>query len=207
MQLLWPIIKKSVTDLWDEMLLLLLFNIIWVMGAVLIIPLPLVTFGLIFITREVTAGRGIKFGQFWGYMRRYWLAAYIWGVLNVAALWLLWFNVTFYAGLMARWAAVAQAIFLALMMFWLLWQLVALAMYPRLVEPRFKLAARNAAIIIGKNPVIVILVALVIVFLLVITGFAPALGLAGVVSLIALLLNNMIDVLLKKELPPAENEF
>lgn len=207
MQLLWHIIKKSVTDLWDEMLLLVLFNVIWVIGAALLIPLPLVTFGLVFIAHDVAAGRGIKFGRFWGYARRYWKAAYIWGLFNGAVLGVFAFNIAFYGGLAASWATLAQAVFLALTMLWLVWQLVVVTLYPRLVEPRFKLAGQNAAILIGKNPVIVLLVTLVVAVLLVVTAFAPALGLGVTVSLIVLLVTNTVDMLLKKELPPPENKL
>ncbi len=207
MQLLWHIIKKSVTDLWDEMLLLVLFNLIWVIGAALLIPLPLVTFGLVFIAHDVAAGRGIKFGQFWGYARRYWKAAYIWGIFNGVVLGVFWFNVVFYGGLTAAWAALAQAVFLALTTLWLVWQLVVVTLYPRLVEPRFKLAGRNAVILIGKNPVIVLLVMLVIALLLAATAFAPALGLGVTVSLLVLLLTNTVDLLLKKELLPPEDKL
>jgi hypothetical protein len=90
--------------------------------------------------------------------------------------------------------------FLALTLFWLMWQMVAVALYPRLVEPGFKLATRNAAVLIGKNLLIIAPTMLFIVLLLAITAFLPAIGLVLTVSFVVVLLTNMVDVLLKREL-------
>lgn len=200
MQLFWQIVKKSTTDLWDEMLLMLVFNIIWIVGMLLVIPLPFVTFGLFYICYNVAQGKGIKFTQFFRYGRDTWKPAYIWGMINIFALGVFAFNIMFYAQFSTSWAAMLRVMFTSLIVVWLLWQLVAVALYPRLVEPGFRLAAQNAAVLIGKNPVVVVLLGLLIAFLVAVSSVVPAFGIALGVSLTALLVTNTVHLLLKKEM-------
>ncbi|HEX9924731.1 MAG TPA: hypothetical protein VGD99_18895, partial [Anaerolineae bacterium] len=60
-------LKNSVLDLWEEMFYALVFSIIWVVGTVLIIPWPFVTFGLFFTVYDVGQGKGIKLSTFFGH--------------------------------------------------------------------------------------------------------------------------------------------
>lgn len=200
MKNIWHILKKSTIDLWDEMLYMLLFNLIWLIGTILVLPWPFVTFALFGISRDVSEAKGIKFAHFFNYGREMLKPAYIWGGINLVALWLFWFNIRFYSGFNAQWAAVLQLFFISMTGVWLLLQFIAVALYPQLVEPSYKLALRNAAILLGKYPLVVISIALVIVAVLFITLFFPAFGFVMTFSFIAILITNMVKVLLKEEL-------
>ncbi|GAB4440198.1 MAG: hypothetical protein Kow0031_22130 [Anaerolineae bacterium] len=204
MNTLWKILKKSTTDLWDEMLYMVLFNLIWFFGTLLILPWPFVTFALYYIAIDVADGKGINWRKFWSYGRQNLKAAYIWGGVNLVALGLMWFNVVFYSRYNADWAQILQLFFLSLMAFWLLLQHVAVVLYPRLVEPDYRLALRNAAILVGKNPVISLVVMLLLGALILVSAFFPALALMMVFSYAAIIIANLVHILLKKELAEPE---
>ncbi len=207
MRLIWPILKKTITDFWDELFYLILFNLLWLAGTALIIPFPSVTFALFFTIRDVSDSKGITLRKFLGYGKLYWKEAYSWGLVNVGVMWLLLFNLRFYAGLAGRWAVVGQVFFVALTMFWLMWQLLALALYPRLEKPGLKLALRNAAILLGKYPLVSLAMLGWLGLLGIISVFIPAIFVLAGVSLAAILATNTVAALLRRELgdpPPVD---
>jgi hypothetical protein len=177
--MIWSIIRKSVSDVWEEMLYLIIFNAIWFIGALLILPLPFVTFSLFATVYDVGEGKGIKLGTFFGHGRQVWKPAYIWGGINLVILLLLWINLSFYAGIDAQWAAIVRIVIVAMAIFWTILQLLALALYPRLVEPRFKLALRNAAAILGLQPLVVLSLVVILILLGIVVLLFPALTLGG----------------------------
>jgi uncharacterized membrane protein YesL len=204
MSLIWQILKKSAIDLWDEMLYLLLFNIIWVVGTVLIFPFPFVTFALFYIVQDVTDGKGINLGKFFSYGRKNWKLAYIWGGLNLVIVCLLLFNVIFYNRFAAQWAMLLQLFFLSVTFFWIILQLLALALYPSLATPGFKLASRNAAVLMGHHPVAVLFLILVIVVVLLLSVLIPILAMFIAISHIAVVVMVTTQKLLKIELDNSE---
>jgi hypothetical protein len=198
--MIWNIIKKSAIDIWDEMLFLIVFNVIWFLGAILIIPAPFVTFALFFLVRDVGEGRGIHFSTFFLYGWQNLKPAYIWGGLNLVVLVAIWFNISFYAGIEASWAVVVRLFIASLAISWAVLQLVALALYPRLVEPSFKLALRNGAVIVGRHPLPIIILVAIALILLIISVFFQALGVLVTFSVIAVLTNNVVEAIVSREL-------
>ena len=187
-------------DLWDEMLFLIVFNVIWFLGVILIIPAPFVTFALFFLVRDVGEGRGIHFSTFFSYGWQNLKPAYIWGGINLVVLVAIWFNMSFYAGVEASWAVIVRLFIASLAISWVVLQLIALALYPRLVEPSFKLALRNGAVIVGRHPLPIIALVGIALILLIISVFFQALGVLVTFSVIAVLTNNMVEVIVSQEL-------
>ncbi len=204
---MWMIIKNAIGDFWDEMLWLVIFNILWLICLVLIVPYPLATFGLFFVAQDIGEGKGIKFGQFFGYGLKFWRQAYLWGVINLVVLTIMWINFTFYGTVEAGWAVYAQMFMLALMVLWLVLQLFALAFYPRLVNPQYKLALRNAGIAMSRYPVLVLLLVVVLVVMGVLALFVPAIIVIGGAAIIALITNRIVATIVKKEQPPELNSL
>lgn len=197
--MIWAIIKNSATDIWDEMLYLMIFNIIWLISLPLVIPLPLVTFGLFFTIYDVGEAKGIGFGTFWEHARRMWRQAYVWGGINLAVFIIAWINLNFYAQVRADWAGLAQIFVLALMAFWLILQLIALPFYPRLEQPRLKLALRNAGVTIGRYPLATFALIIVVGLILAIASFFPAIFFLGAFSVIAVVANRLVAAVVAKE--------
>lgn len=200
---MWTIIKNAIGDFWDEMFLLVIFNIIWLICLVLIIPYPLATFGLFFIVNDVGEGKGIKFSQFFGYGLKLWRQAYLWGVINLVVLTIMWINFTFYGTVAAEWAIFAQMFMLVLLVFWIVLQLFALAFYPRLTTPNYKLALRNGGIAMSRYPLLALLLVAAMVIMAVLGFFVPAAIVIGAVVIIALITNRIVTTIINKEQPSA----
>jgi hypothetical protein len=197
--MMWAIIKNSASDIWDEMFYLIIFNLIWVVGTLLILPWPFVTFGLFFTAYDIGEGKGIKLGTFFNHARYMWKQAYLWGGINLGLLILWWVNMDFYGRMGTQWAALAQMFTVALAIFWIILQLVALAFYPRLVDPSFKLAELNGLIAIGRYPHFVFVLLILIVLILAATFFMQVLLLLGAFAMIAVVANRVVDAVVKKE--------
>jgi uncharacterized membrane protein YesL len=166
---------------------------------ILLVPWPLVTFGLFFIVYDIGESKGIGFGKFWGYARRMWKQAYLWGGINLGILIIAWVNLSFYTSMEAQWGTFLQMFIIALILFWIILQLITLSFYPRLERPGFKLALRNAGVAVGRYPVLTFFLIILVVVILAIASFIPAVMLLGAVSIIAVVTNRVVDVVIKKE--------
>lgn len=195
--MIWAIIKNSASDIWDEMLYLIIFNIIWFISLFLFIW-PLVTFGLFFTAYDVSEAKGIGLSTFWKHARRMWRQAYLWGGINLAVFLVAWLNLYFYAHLQAQWAGLAQMFILALMLFWFILQLIALAFYPRLEQPHLKLALRNAGLTMGRYPLAVLTLVGVVALVLAIASRFPAIFLIAF-SVITVTANRLVAAVAAKE--------
>jgi uncharacterized membrane protein YesL len=205
--LIWQALKKSAADFWDEILYLMIFNLIWAIGSLFLIPLPFLTFGLWYTAHDISQGKGINFSTFWGHLRQTWRPALIWGAINLGIGLVLILNLNFYANMGTQWAGVAQIMIIAIALFWSIVQLVALTLYPHLEEPGFRLATRNAGTLVAKYPLPVL--ALVAIFGLIglLTSIFPALFLLGTISLMAVFANRMVKTIVFEEMGWEEEEL
>lgn len=186
------------------MLKLLVFNLIWILGVILILPWPFVTFGLFFTAKDIGEGLGISFSSPITYGLKVLKPAYIWAVINLGVYFGIFLNLNFYASIDAPWVSFVQIFMISLTLFWTILQLVTLAMYPRLTEPSFKLAIRNAVIIIGRHPLPVFAMAVGAFLILLLSTLIPAIILLLTISIIVMLINNVVDALVTQELEQEE---
>lgn len=198
--MIWRVITKSLGDIWEEMFHGIFYNFIWLVGSALIIPWPFVTFGLFAIAKDIGDGKGMKVANFFKYGRQMLKPAYIWGGINFAVALVIWLNIQFYAGFDAGWAGTIRFFFVALAIFWAVLQLIALAIYPRLVEPGFKLALQNAMVIMAHYPLLVIGLVGAIVIVAIATLLLKILIFVISIVAVAILVNNFVEVALKLEL-------
>jgi hypothetical protein len=202
--MIWQVIKQSAIDIWDEMLYLLIFNVIWVLGTFLIIPWPFVTFGLFAVACDISQGKGIKFSTFFAHAGRMWKQAYIWGGINLAILFVLWVNFNFYSNLGTRWADFIGTFVLGLMIFWIIFQLIILPIYPRLEKPGFKLALHNATIVAARHPLEILLLVIIVVGIgvatLLLSAIAMPISFLITFSVIAVVANRLVETLIEQEL-------
>ena len=198
--MIWDLIKKSAGDIWEELFHAVLFNIIWLAGSALIIPWPYVTFGLFFVAKDIGDGKGMKVANFFKYGRQMLKPAYIWGGINLAIVLVVWLNIQFYASFSAGWAGIVWMFLVAMLIFWALIQLIALAIYPRLVEPRFKLAQQNALVIMAHRPVLVVGLVGAILLVVIATALVYVLVFALSIVAVAIIANNFVAAAIKLEL-------
>jgi len=198
--LIWQALKKSAADFWDEIFYLMVLNLVWAIGSLFIIPLPFFTFGLWYTAHDVSQGKGINFGTFFGYLRQTWKHALIWGAINIGIGLILVLNLNFYTRMGTQWAGAAQIMIIAVALFWSIVQLVALTLYPRLEEPGFRLATRNAGTLVAKYPLPVLALVAIFVLIGLITSIFPALFLLGTISLMAVFANRMVKTIVYEEM-------
>ena len=202
----WSIIKKTGLDIWEEILKLLVFNLMWVLSVVLILPWPFITFGLFFTAKDIGEGRGVSFFSPFTYGLQVLKPAYTWAIINLAVYFGIFLNLNFYSGLDAVWAKFVQVFILSLALFWTILQLVMLAMYPRLTIPSFKLAIRNALIITSRHPLSIFAMVMGAVIILALSTFAPVIILLLSVSAVIMLINNVVDAVVAQELKYEESD-
>ena len=193
-------VKQAALDIWDELLHLILFNMIWFLGAILIIPIPYLTFGLVYTAYDVVEGKSIKIGAFFNHANRTWKQAYIWGGINLVVVVLLWFNLAFYTGVNADWAIILRLFIVALSIFWGVLQIIVLPIYPHLEEPGLKNAYRNALILIGRYPLAVLTLLFFIVLFAVLSFFLQALPILLTFAALAVLATRLMKILVQEEL-------
>lgn len=197
---MWSLIKKTGLDVWDEMFKLMVFNILWVVAILTVLPWPFITFGLFFTAKDLGEGKGIPFSAPFTYGLQVLKSAYIWAIINLGVFLGIFLNLTFYAAVEASWVQFFRFFVLALALFWVVIQLVMLAMYPRLTEPSFRLALRNSVIIVARHPWPILALLIGIVLILVISGFMPVLLLLLSISVIIMWINNVVGFLVTYEL-------
>ena len=73
-------------------------------------------------------------------------------------------------------------------------------MYPRLEEPGFKLAMRNAAVVFGRYPLAVFALTIIVVVLLFIAAIFPIFAFFGVGAFIAVVTNRLVGTIVEREL-------
>lgn len=167
MRIIFDGFKKGISIFWDDSILLIVFNFICflsllpallfysvtsgtasvltsIINTVLFLPCVFFVFALYHVAFDCRRSIVIGFRSFFGYLRSTWKQAFIFGLANVLWALLVGWNLRFYAQFDEAWATIMQAVFVSLSMIWIIIQTVMLPLYPRLNEPSFKLALRNA---------------------------------------------------------------
>ena len=198
--LIWNVLKRAALDFWDEMFYLILLNVVWFIGSLFIIPLPFFTFSLWYTAHDVSQGKGIGFKTFFIHLRQTWKHALIWGGINLGLALIVILNINFYANIGTQWASAGQVLIIATALFWSIIQLVALSLYPRLEDPGFRLATRNAAVLVAKHPLPVFTLVAIVVLIGFVSSIFPILFLLGTVSFIAMLTNRLVKAIVYQEM-------
>jgi uncharacterized membrane protein YesL len=201
--MIWNALKGAGGDIWEELLYLIMFNVIWLIGSLFLLPIPLLTFGLVYIAHDIGQGKGIKFSTFFEHARRMWKQAYIWGGINLGLAIIVWLNLNFYAGFGTQWATTAQIVIIAITIFWSILQLLALPLYPHLKKPGFKLALRNASVVLGRYPGPVFMLLVIVAIIGVISSLFPPLAFLGALSMTAVVANRMVGAIVDREMERA----
>lgn len=201
--MLKSLLTHIVFDLWDELLYLVIFNVICVFCMVVFPLFPFALFGLFHIAYDIGKGKAIKFSLFFDYAKRTWKLAATWGGINLLVMAILIANLLFYTGIQAQWAVVMRLLILGCIISWAILQLITLALYPRLVEPGFKMALRNAAAVMGLSPVLVFLLTLWIVVVITISLFLPPLAILLAIAAVVIFTNRVVETVVKQAFPEA----
>lgn len=152
-------------DTWQELWTILIVNLLFLLGLVLMVPGPPVTLALFYYGNRIAHGDDANERDFLRAVRTYWGPAWRWGLMNLLVIGLLTGDYYLIARLTENpgAASILQGLYLALLASWLLLQLFTLPFLFEQTEPRVLQALRNGAVFMGKNLIFVVLLAALLV--------------------------------------------
>lgn len=194
---------RALKYLWDELFLLSLASIIWMilgLGCILLVPLtfglslmPMVplTAGLFFLTNQVAHGNAIKlqwlFVGAWKFMSR----SLLWGAVNWLAGLLVWADVGYYGQLSGDVGAALVTLSTLLALAWIIWQILTLACLIEGGPLSLRAAYRRAWLLMLSQPLFVAAQIVISGMLVIICAYLPILT-GHAFSYIALVANVMV---------------
>jgi uncharacterized membrane protein YesL len=154
----FTIVGRAFRDLWQELGTVLIVQLLFLLGILLILPAPPAVLALFFYGNRIAHDEVASERDFLDALRRYWTPAWRWGLLNLLVIGLLSGDYFLIARLTdnAAIASFIQGLYLALLAGWLLLQLFVLPFLFEQEEPRLLQALRNAAVLIGQNLLFVV---------------------------------------------------
>ncbi|MGI8703837.1 MAG: DUF624 domain-containing protein [Candidatus Limnocylindrales bacterium] len=152
---------RTLRDAWDALVLLAVLNIIWFALSLTIVLLPPATVAMFEATHELARGRQVDLPEYLGAVRRHFLRAWGWGLLNAAVVPLLALNLVFYDR-PEPWAAAIRSLFLLATLTWLVSQLLVWPYVFEQDEPSLRRAMRNALLTVFGAPIFSIVIAVIV---------------------------------------------
>lgn len=159
------IVGLSLRDVWQEMWTIFIVHLLFLLGVILILPGPPVMLALFFYGNRIAHGERANERDFLEAVRSYWKPAWRWGLINFLAIGFLTGDY-YLIGKMAAGSnllSFVQGLYGALLAGWLLLQLFALPFLFEQNQPSVIQALRNAAVFIGRNLILVLALALLLV--------------------------------------------
>jgi hypothetical protein len=153
MQMALKILGRAFVDVWQELWTILIVQLLFLLGQLLIILGPPVTVALFYYGNRIAHAELATERDFLRAIRQYWKPAWRWGGLNLLVIGVL-------AGdyfLTGRWSAnpdltsFLQGLYAILLTFWLVLQMFALPFLFEQQQPSVLQALRNATIFIRRN--------------------------------------------------------
>ena len=208
------VLKFSIRDLWEEFVLLVVLNLVWsltaalpilalfllktpdpiwvlVVSLLLLIPLPVISGALCFVTNQISRGKAVGWREFPIGLRRYWGKSLVVGLINVVALVLIATNLQFYGIVLeGTWTTLAVGLWLILGVYWLLVQIFWFPMILELESERILLALRNALAMAIVTPGFTLALAVILVVVLALSIALTIPLFLFMVSLILLMCNH-----------------
>jgi len=187
---------------WQEMYLLIFFNLVWLTCQVLIVPGPPATAAMYLIARRVADDELIELRHGWEALRQMFLPAWKWGAVNLLMLIVLGANFVGYrmqTGLgwtMLRvvWGTIALAWFAMNLFYWPFW----LAQSDR----RLLTTYRNSALMLMKKPALGMTLMLVSALVILISVAVTLPFAAALMTWLALLGVLAVDEALRPDAAP-----
>ena len=146
-------IRAALGFIWRDVFTTAVCNLLWWVCQVLLIPGPPATLALFYYAHRTVRGEVTDVQDFWVGLRRYWRLGWRWGVINLVVV-LLLVGDYFLTGRLGdsnpvRWM---QGLYVALLLGWVWLQVFALAFLFEQESFSLRMSLRNAAVMIGQNP-------------------------------------------------------
>ena len=146
------VLRSSLRDLWDDLWMVAVCNLIWLLALVLLIPGPPATLALFYYGRRLARGEQTSLGDFFRAMQVYWSTAWRWALVNLALVLILLGDILILKPVRpSPLIQFSQGFYLAVVLTWLFIQLFTLPFLFEQEEPSLRIAWRNAAVMLGRN--------------------------------------------------------
>lgn len=146
------VIKSALGSIWDELLMSAVYNLLWLLAIVLLIPGPPATLALFYVANRMANGEVVDLSDFTRAFKRYWGIGWRWGLINLLLLFILVGDIFLTGRLSTSPAArIFQGFYLAALAVWVLVQIFALPFLFEQKEPNLRQALRNSIVLIGRN--------------------------------------------------------
>jgi hypothetical protein len=155
---------RAFRDVWQELWTILIVQLLFLLGQVLIILGPAVTVALFFYGNRVAHDEMASERDFLRAVRDYWKPAWRWGALNFLVIGLLAGDFVLTGRSVSRpdLASFLQGLYAILLASWLLFQVFALPFLFEQEQPSVLQAFRNATVFVRRNPVLVFVLGLLL---------------------------------------------
>lgn len=195
-KLAFQTIFATFRDLWDEMFILIVCNLLWTLAVIPVVTLPAATGAIFYLTHRIASGRAVSLADFKHGFRAYFRQSSLLGLLSVLVILILSVNFTFYGRFSGMPFRLIQVMFVYLLGIWLLMQLY---MFPLLLEqemPSLRLAGRNALVLVMRHPVFSMIIGMTALVIIVLSAVLTLPVLILLTSTLALLGNRAVLALL-----------
>ena len=187
----------TLRDLWEEMHVLILCNLVWTLSIVPIVTLPAATGAMFFVANKIADGRVASFSDFKHGFRAYFRESSALGGLNLLLFLVVVANLRFYG----RYSGIGfRLIQIGILYVLVLWVLMQLYIFPLLLEqeiPSLRLAIRNALLLILKHPVFSLIIGVAAMAVVFLSGFLMLPIVILMTATLALLGNRAVLTLLR----------
>ena len=183
----FDVIADSIKLWWKDWGNQVVVSLVAVLLSLTIILLPASLFGIYQETLDLTHQERSGLIGFWKGFRQYFLKSLSWGVVNLVVIFILVTNIWFYYNSLLEIAPILTVVTIILGVIWIIWQFFSLSCFFLQEQKTLKIAWKNGAVIIIKNPLYVLIISLVILALLVLSFYTYIPLAFGSIPLIAIL--------------------
>ncbi len=206
----FSVLRKAFVNWYDSMLTLVVLNMLWLLSLVTIVLLPPATAALYAVTNEMMHTGSGGFSEFFEAGRRYFIKSWIWALMNLLMLAVIWANIVFYGQQKTDLAAIVQALFVMLGVYWLVIQFYFWPFLMEQTDKRVFLALRNSVLTALASPGFTLLMALAVILMVVLSVVFVLPAGVMTATVIALMGNhavlNRLETFGKLQPPDAEAE-
>ncbi len=148
----WLVFRKTLSSLWDNIYLLAIANVLWIMLNALVVTGPPATAGLLVLTHHLARGEEADLHDFFEGFRRYFGRSWLWATIAGAGFLILGGDVILTGHLSsADYIVFIQGFFLMLLFLWAFLLLYAFPLMLEQEQPSLRLALRNALVMFAGN--------------------------------------------------------
>jgi uncharacterized membrane protein YesL len=193
---------SAVKDVWEELFILALMNLVTVLLLVPVVTFPPALAGLWSVSNIAAQGKSIAWSDYFGAFKRYFGKAWALAGINIGVIATLGLNIWFYqAGrpplnLGDTVSLMIRAFWTSLLVIWVFLQMYPMALLIEQEDQRIRLALRNSLILLAGHPGFSLLFGVLLLVLIAASTVIPALLALISLAIVAVACNKAVRHLL-----------